>query len=186
MNNLTDTTISIVATLDRMATKSTRRKFSGHLPRCQLPGKQYYMDVQGPYQTPSIEGNKYVVGCIDGYSRRCFIYYAVSKSDVYRIFTTKFYVNVMRPVFNNYQYSGYMSVISDNGEFKSNDMKMFCNENGIKQNFTCPYTPEHNAPIERLFRILDMMCNAMMAEKSLKQGLWQYVHEASAYLYTRI
>ena len=114
------------------------------------------------------------------------LYYAVNKSDVYKIFTTKFYVNVMRPVFNNYEYSGYMSVISDNGEFKSNDMKMFCNDNGIKQNFTCPYTPEHNAPIERLFRTLDMMCNAMMAEKNLRQGLWQYVHEASAYLYNRI
>ena len=95
-------------------------------------------------------------------------------------------MNVIRPTFNNYDCTGYMSVLSDNGKLKSNNKMTSCNDNGIKQNFTCPYTPEHIAPIECLFRTLDMMCNAMMAEKNLKQGLWQYVHEASAYLYNII
>ena len=145
-----------------MASKSTRRRFSGHLPRSPLPGRTYYMDVQGPYQTPSIEGYKYIVGFVDSYSRRCFMYYARNKSDVYEIFTTKFYPNIMRPIYKNYEYTGYMTVISDNGEFKYNNMKEFCANNWNRQTFTCPYTPEHNAPIERLFRTLDMMCNAMM------------------------
>ena len=114
------------------------------------------------------------------------MYYVKNKSDVYEIFTTKFYPNIMRPIYRNYEYTGYMTVISDNGEFTSNNMKEFCANNGIRQHFTCLYTPEHNAPIERLFRTLDMMCNAMMIEKNLNQELWQYVHEASTYLYNRI
>ena len=95
------------------------------------------------------------------------MYYVKNKSDVYEMFTTKFYPKVMRPIYKNNEYTGYMTVISENGEFKSNNMKAFCANNGIRQNFTCPYTPEHNAPIERLFRTLDMMCNAMMIEKKL-------------------
>ena len=66
--------------------------------------------------------------------------------------------------------------VSDDGESKSNNMRIFCNEHAIKQKFACPYTPEHNAPIERLFRTLNMMCNTMLQEKHMKEEMWQYAH----------
>ena len=169
-----------------MAAKSTRRSFTRHNERATQPGLVYFMDVQGPYQTPSLEGKRYVVCFIGSYSRRCFIHYAERKSEVFHIFSELFYPNVMKPTFVSHGYQGVMTVVSDNGEFKSNAMREFCLSVGVKQNFTCPYTPEHNAPIERLFRTLDMMTNAMMVEKKMKPELWEYVHEASAYLYNRL
>ena len=80
-----------------------------------------------------------------------------------------FYLNTIKPTFNNYNYSGTMTVTSDHGEFKTNDMSPCCINNNIKLNFTCPYTPDNNAPFERLLRTLDILFNAMMVEKDLKE-----------------
>ncbi|GJV67593.1 retrovirus-related pol polyprotein from transposon TNT 1-94 [Tanacetum coccineum] len=39
---------------------------------------------------------------------------------------------------------------TDNGtEFRKFELKSFCDENGISQNFTSPYTPEQNGVVER-------------------------------------
>ena len=123
---------------------------------------------------------------IDSYSRRCFTYYAEQKNEVFQIFSELFNPNAMKPTLVSNGYKGVMTVVSDNGEFKSNAMRDLCLNVGVRQNFTCPYTPEHNAPIERLFRTLDMMTNATMVEKKMKPELWQYVHKASAYLSNRL
>ncbi|GJX37569.1 retrovirus-related pol polyprotein from transposon TNT 1-94 [Tanacetum coccineum] len=44
---------------------------------------------------------------------------------------------------------------SDNGtEFKNHKLEEFCDENGISQNFSSPYTPEQNGVAERRNRTL--------------------------------
>ena len=52
--------------------------------------------------------------------------------------------------------------------------------------FTCPYTPEHNGLIERLWRTLHTMASTMMNEKNVKTELWEEAHKTANYLYNRI
>ena len=166
--------------------KATRRSFKETMERATKPGEVFYMDVQGPFQTQSLEGHKYIVGFIDSFSRRCFTYYTDRRNKVPDIFINQFYPNILTPCIDNNLSGGHAKVISDNGEFKCIRMEVFCNSNKIKQYFTCPYTPEHNAPIERVFRALGNMCNTMLREKELDVDLWEYAHETAVYIYNRL
>ena len=77
--------------------KATRKDFEGTMARATKPGKVFYMDVQGPFQTNSLEGNKYIVGFIDSYSRRCFTYYTGRRNKIPDIFIDQFYPKILKP-----------------------------------------------------------------------------------------
>ena len=146
------------------------------------------MDVQGPFRVSSLLGNNYIVGFIDAYSRMSFTYYVKQKSDVYDVLVNEFYPHVIEYVKNSNIPTAQtpITIISDNGEFKSQRVKSFLSSHGIRQLFTCPYTPEHNGLIERLWRTLHSMASTMMNEKNVKPDLWEEAHRTANYLYNRI
>jgi len=171
-----------------MRCKSTRSSFTQQFPVCNFPLERIHMDVQGPFRVPSLSGNNYIVGFIDAYSRMSFTYYVKNKSDVYDVLVNEFYPHVIEYVKNSNipTASTPITIISDNGEFKSQRVKSFLSSHGIRQMFTCPYTPEHNGLIERLWRTLHTMASTMMNEKRVKPDLWEEAHRTANYLYNRI
>jgi len=168
--------------------QSTRRSFPHTFPECTFPLERVHMDVQGPFRVTSLTGHNYIVGFIDAYSRMSFTYYVKNKSDVYDVLTKEFYPNVMAFMKEQpcaQRHSPY-TIISDNGEFKSNRVKEFLSMHGVRQLFTCPYTPEHNGLIERLWRTLHTMASTMLNEKRVRPDLWEEAHRTANYLYNRI
>jgi len=168
--------------------KSTRRSFTHNFPNCHYVLERIHMDLQGPFKVSSLTGNNYIVGFIDAYSRMSFTYYVKQKSDVYDVLINKFFPNVIDFVrHSNIPMNDTPTVIiSDNGEFKSDRVHEFLANHGIRQMFTCPYTPEHNGLIERLWRTLHTMASAMMNEKHVMPELWEEAHNTANYLYNRI
>ena len=100
-----------------LGNKATRTNFEGTMARPSKPGKVFSMDVQGPFQTESLEGNKHIVGLIDSYSRRCFTYYTNRRNTIPDIFIDQFYLKVLKQYIENNLSGGHAKVISDNGEF---------------------------------------------------------------------
>ena len=92
--------------------KATRRSFEGTMARATKPGETFYMDVQGPFQTQSLEGHNYIVGFIDSFSRRCFTYYTDRRNKVPDIFINQFYPNILKPCIDNNLSGGHAKVIS--------------------------------------------------------------------------
>ena len=90
-----------------------------------------HTDVLGPTQQESHEGFNYAVGFIDNYSRFGAVYPMESKNEV----TTKsqrFIIDIGRPG----------TLVSDEAlDFKSKQFSDLCTSNGIKQEFSAPYTP---------------------------------------------
>ena len=77
--------------------------------------------------------------------------------------------------------------MSDCGsEFDNNDIKKLCLENGIIQNFSCPYTPETHGKIERLWRTISEMARAMLFESGLPEEWWEHASCAALHIYKRI
>jgi hypothetical protein len=58
------------------------------------------------------------------------------------------------------------------GDFMSRDFKEFCDEHGIKREYTIPRTPQQNGVVERQNRTVQEMARSMMNEKNIGQTYW--------------
>jgi hypothetical protein len=58
------------------------------------------------------------------------------------------------------------------GEIISRDFKEFCDECGIKREYTIPRTPQQNGVVERKNRTVQEMARSMMNEKNISQTYW--------------
>ena len=64
-------------------------------------------------------------------------------------------------------------VRSDNGtEFKNTNIKEFLDEEGIKHEFSVPYTPQQNGVVERKNRTLKEAARAMLDEYKTPTNYW--------------
>ena len=96
-----------------------------------------HMDIFGPVAYISLGGNKYGFLIVDDYSHFTWVLFLRDKSEVHGIFKkfakraqNEFDVKIKR-------------VRSDNEtEFKNTNIEEFLDEEGIKHEFSVPYTPQ--------------------------------------------
>ena len=66
-----------------------------------------------------------------------------------------------------------LSIRSDNGsEFKNLQVEEFLEEEGIKHEFSAPYTPQQNGVVERKNRTLIDMARTMLGEFKTPECFW--------------
>ena len=134
-----------------------------------------HTDVLGPIQQESLEGFRYAVGFIDSYN--CFgaVYPMKSKDEV----TTKlqrFIIDVGRPG----------TLVSDRAlEFKTKQFSDLCTSNGIKQEFSAPYTPEESRKIEQAWGTVTGMTRCKMANAGVPKQFWPFALSTAIYLENR-
>src|SRR6266498_2168686 len=101
------------------------------------PLELLHMDLFGPVAYISIGGNKYDFIIVDDYSRFTWVFFLQDKSEVQETFK-KF----ARRAQNEFEVK-IKRIRSDNGsEFKNTSIEKFLDEEGIKHEFSAPYT--HN------------------------------------------
>ena len=126
-----------------------------------------HTDVLGPIQQEFHEGFRYAVGFID--SNSCFgtVHLMKSKDEI----TAKLQRFIM---------------VSDGAlEFKSKQFSDLCRSNGIKQEFSAPYTPEENGKIERACSTVTGMSRCMMATAGVQKQFWLFALSTAIYLKSR-
>jgi transposase InsO family protein len=73
-------------------------------------------------------------------------------------------------------------IISDNGtEFKNSKIEGFLEEEGIKLEFSSPYTPQQNSVMERKNRTLMVMERTMLDEYKTSDQIWVEAINTSCY-----
>jgi transposase InsO family protein len=118
-----------------------------------------HMDLFGPTTYRSIGGNSYYLVVVDNYSRYTLVFFLHDKADVSDIFK-RFFTRVENEFENKLK-----KVRSDNGsEFKNSRIENFCDEKGIKYEFSTTYTPEQNGLVERKNRTLIDMARSMLSK----------------------
>lgn len=151
-----------------MEAKSTRLPFP---KKSQSSSKAIldliHTDVCGPMQTESIGKKRYILTMIDDYSKYTEVYFMHNKSDTEdRI---KEYISMVQNKFN----CKPKVIRSDRGgEFMSNELMKFMRENGIKTQYTAPYSPQQNGVAERKNRSLVEMARCMLTDAKLPMYLW--------------
>src|SRR6266540_4597820 len=108
------------------------------------PLELLHMDLFRPVAYISIGGNKYCFVIVDDYSHFTWVFFLQDKSEVQENFK-KF----ARRAQNEFEVK-IKRIRSDNGsEFKNISIEEFLEEEGIKHEFSAPYTPQQNGVVER-------------------------------------
>jgi hypothetical protein len=104
---------------------------------------------------------------VDDYSRYTWVFFLHDKSHTCDIFKT-----FVRRAENEFEQK-LKKVRSDNGsEFKNTNVEEFCDEKGVKHEFSTTYTPEQNGVVERKNRTLIEMARSMLDEYKVSDSFW--------------
>ena len=76
---------------------------------------------------------------------------------------------------------------SDHGrEFENSKLISFCNDQGIKQEFSAPKTSQQNGVVERKNRIIQKMARVMVNNKSMPISFWREVVNTVCHTLNRV
>jgi transposase InsO family protein len=152
--------------------RTPHKKTSGILTSHNL--ELLHMDLMGPTRTESLGGKRYIMVIVDDYSRYTWVVLLREKSDAFS------QAQILFKRIQNEQDCSIKRIRSDHGrEFENSSFEEFCNEHGIKQEFSAPITPQQNGVVERKNRVIQDMARVMMHAKNLAQHFWgEAVHTA--------
>ncbi|GJU46474.1 retrovirus-related pol polyprotein from transposon TNT 1-94 [Tanacetum coccineum] len=114
-----------------------------------------------------INHEKYTQVIVDEYSRYKWVYFLRKKSQAPEMIMS--FITLVE----NQNDVKVKQIRTDNGtEFKNHELESFCNENGISQNFSSPYTPEQNGVAERKNKTLIEAARTMQNGLVLSKHFW--------------
>jgi len=156
------------------------------IPRSQVLGEIWYVDVKGKIATPSLlHQNHYVFGLIESKSRYLVQFFIRSKGEVLECIKTfvKVYVGPLRVLNSTLQ---KIFIHSDMGEFDSQAIRDFLYKHAIYSTTSCAYMSEHNGVIERVWKTITdaSICSLLLSE--LGEEYWEEARKCAAYVYNRI
>jgi transposase InsO family protein len=131
------------------------------------PLELLHMDLFRPIAYLSIEGSKYVLVIVDDFSRFTWVLFLQDKSE-----TQGTLKRFLKRAQNEFELK-VKNIRSDNGsEFKNLQVEEFLEEEGIKHEFSAPYTPQQNGVVERKNRTLIDMARMMLGEFKTPERFW--------------
>jgi transposase InsO family protein len=124
-----------------------------------MPLELDHMDLFGSIAYISIGGSKYCLVIVDDYSRFMWVFFLQEKSQ-----TQETLKGFLRRAQNEFGLR-IKKIRSDNGtKFKNSQIEGFLEDEGIKHEFSSPYTPQQNGVVERNERTLLDMARTMLDE----------------------
>jgi transposase InsO family protein len=131
------------------------------------PLKLLHMDLFGPIAYLSIEGSKYGIIIIDDFSRFTWVFFLQDKTE-----TQGTLKRFLRSAQNEFELE-VKNIRSNNGsKFKNFQVEEYLEEEGIKHEFSAPYTPQQNGVVERKNRTLIDMARTMLEEYKTPERFW--------------
>ncbi|KAJ9561120.1 hypothetical protein OSB04_006280 [Centaurea solstitialis] len=159
--------------------KLTRTSFQS-IDRKTEPLDLIHTDVCDLKSIPTRCGNKYFITFIDDSTKYCYIYLLKSKDEAIDKFM------VYKTEVENQLNKKIKVVRSDRGGEYVSPFAEFCSQNGIRHEFTAPYSPQQNGIAERKNRTLKEMVNAMLISSGVDQNLWGEAVLSANYLLNKI
>jgi transposase InsO family protein len=140
------------------------------------PLELLHMDLFDSIAYISIGGSKYCLVIVDDYSRFTWVFFLQEKSQ-----TQETLKGFLRQAQNEFGLR-IKKIRSDNGtEFKNSQIEGFLEEEGIKHEFSSPYTPQQNGVVERKNRTLLDMARTMLDEYKTWDWFWAKAINTACY-----
>jgi transposase InsO family protein len=145
------------------------------------PLELLHMDLFGPAAYLSIGGSKYGLVIVDDFSRFTWVFFLQDKSE-----TQGTLKRFLRRAQNEFELK-VKNIISDNGsEFKNLQVEEYLEEEGIKHEFSAPYTPQKNGVVERKNRTLIDMARTMLGEFRMPERFWSEAVNTACHTINRV
>ena len=71
-------------------------------------------------------------------------------------------------------------------EFENSKLGSFCNDQGTKQEFSAPKTPQQNGVVERKNRVIQEMARVMLNNESMAKSFWREVVNIACHILNRV
>ncbi|XP_062100847.1 uncharacterized protein LOC133806773 [Humulus lupulus] len=143
-----------------------------------------HVDLMGLMQTESLSGKRYVMMCVDDYTRFSWVRFLREKSDSFENFKG-LYLSLQAE--KGEKVKKVIHLRSDHGkEFENNIFADFCNQEGIAHEFSAPKTPQQNGVVERKKQTLQEMARVMLNAKKLSKRLWVETVNTTCYISNRV
>jgi transposase InsO family protein len=140
---------------------------SKNMVTTKRPLELLHMDLFGPMAYISIGGSKYGLVIVDDFYRFIWVFFLSDKGE-----TQETLKKFMRRAQNEFELK-IKKVRSDNGtEFKNTGVEEFLGEEGIKHEFSVPYTPQQNGVVEWKNRTLIEAARTMLDEYKTPDNFW--------------
>jgi transposase InsO family protein len=125
-----------------------------------------HIDLFGPVAYLSIGGSEYGLVIVDDYSRFTWVLFLQDKSETQE--TLKCFLWQAQ---NEFELM-VKKIRSDNrSEFRNHQVEEHLEEEGIKHEFSAPYTPQQNGVVERMNQMLIDMARTMLGEYKMLEWL---------------
>ncbi|WVZ80759.1 hypothetical protein U9M48_028212 [Paspalum notatum var. saurae] len=140
-----------------------------------------HMDLFGPTTYTSIGGNNYGFVIVDDFTRYTWVYFLEDKTEVAHVFSK--FAKRAQNEFN----TSIVKIRSDNGrEFDNTNIEEYCDEVGIKHEFSATYTPQQNGVVERKNRTLITLARSMLDEYGTSEKFWAEAINTACYASNRL
>ena len=147
--------------------KQTRTNFPEKEGSASRPLELVHTDVCGLSRKRSPRGEEYFILFIDDFSRMCWIGLMKHKDEAFEKFKS------FKALAENESDHKIKCLRSDRGgEFTSNEFFDFCEEHGIRREFSTARTPQQNGVVERMNRTVQQMARAMLDESGTPATFW--------------
>jgi transposase InsO family protein len=145
------------------------------------PLELLHMDLFRPVAYLSIGGSKYSFVIDDDFSRFTWVFFLQDKSE-----TQGTLKRFLRRAQNEFELN-VKKIRSDYGsEFKNLQVEEFLEEEGIKHEFSTPYTPQQNGVVERKNRTLIDMARTMLGEFKTPERIWSEAVNTACHAINRL
>ena len=126
-----------------------------------------HTDLCGPARTKGLDEELYFMLMIDDYTRMTTVSFVKKKSEAFECF------KIYKELIENETDLKIKCLSSDvGGEFTSKLFQQYCDENGIKRQFSIARTPQQNGVVERKNRIVQEMGRTMLKDSKLDEKFW--------------
>jgi transposase InsO family protein len=162
------------------------KQVSSHHPHKNImttdrPLELLHMDLFDPIAYISIGGSKYCLVIVDDYSCFTWVFFLQEKSQTQE--TLKGFLTWAQNEFK----LRIKKIRSDNGtEFKNSQIEGFLEEEGIKHEFSSPYTHQQNGVVERKNRTLLDMARTILDEYKTPDQFWAEAINTACYSINRL
>ena len=124
-----------------------------------------HVDLMGPTRTESMGGKRYIMVLVNDFSRYSWVEFLREKLEA---------CDKMERLCKRLQNEKGVPIVkirSDHGnhgkEFENAKFEAFCNEHGIKKEFSAPKTPQQNGVVERKNWVIQEMARVILLNKNI-------------------
>ncbi|KAM3067034.1 hypothetical protein ACMFMG_012223 [Clarireedia jacksonii] len=142
------------------------------------PLERVFSDFWGPYSTPGLAGEAYMLTFTDDYTRKSWVFFTKERKelrDVFQVFRARVEAETSLKL---------KKLRCDNApEYRALEKALAAT--GLQFEFTTPYTPEQNEVSERLNRSLMTVARSMLQDAQLPTKFWAEAANTACYLRNR-